>query len=84
MSTENPSNEEQSKPSLLGNVSGSLHFTDNELLKMEGEPWPSSLWQKAFNFYNADKNNSRLSMGCRPCYNKVMVYLLKIRFSQKA
>jgi len=57
-------------------------FTDNELLEMEGSPRPSSLWQKAFNFYNTDKNNTKLSMGCRPCFNKVMVYLLKIRFSQ--
>ena len=82
MSTEKPSNEEQSQPSVLGNVSESLHFSDDELLEMEDRPFPSSLWQKAFNFYNSDKNNARLSMGCRPCYNKVMVYLLKIRFSQ--
>jgi hypothetical protein len=65
-----------------GGISGSLPFTDDELLEMEGRPFPSSLWRKAFNFYNTDKNNSRLSMGCRPCFNKVMVYLLKIRFKQ--
>lgn len=63
-------------------VSGSLPFTDEQLLEMEDRPFPSKLWNEAFNFYNADKNNSRLSMGCRPCFNKVMVYLLKIRFRQ--
>lgn len=62
-------------------VSGSLPFTDEQLLEMEGRPFPSKLWNEAFNFYNADKNNARLSMGCRPCFNKVMVYLLKIRFT---
>jgi len=74
---------EAEKPALQqGAVSGSLPFTDEQLLEMEGRPFPSELWNEAFKFYNADKNNSRLSMGCRPCFNKVMVYLLKMRFRQ--
>ena len=79
MNTEKPSNEEQSQPSILDDASGSLYFTDNELLEMKGSLRSSSLWQKAFNFYNADKNNRKLSMECRPCYIKVMAYLLKTR-----
>lgn len=57
-------------------------FTDEELLLMEERPAPNALWQRAFAFYNADKKNERLSMGYRPCFNKVMVYLLKIRFQK--
>lgn len=80
---ENENLNEAGKPALQqGAVSGSLPFTDDELLEMEGRPFPSILWRKAFNYYNADKKNSKLSMGCRPCFNKVMVYLLKMRFRQ--
>jgi hypothetical protein len=62
-----------------GAVSGSLPFTDEQLLEMEKNPFPSKLWNEAFNFYNADKNNTRLSMSCQPCFKKVMMYLLKMR-----
>jgi hypothetical protein len=59
-----------------------LHpFTDSEILELEERHYPTPLWQKAFNVYNST-HTKRLSMGCRPCFNKVMVYLLKIRFNQ--
>jgi len=58
-----------------------IPFTDNQLLEMEERPIPTKLWNQAFNFYNSDSNNKKLSMGCRPCFNKVMVYLLKKRFT---
>ena len=75
--------DEQAKDNIVKPaVSGSLPFTDEQLLEMEGRPFPSKLWNEAFNFYNADKNNTRLSMGCRLCFNKVMVYMLKMRFRQ--
>jgi len=75
-------NEEQNQPLQQPLFSGSLPFTDEQLLEMEGRAIPSKLWNEAFNFYNADKNNTKVSMSCRPCFNKVMVYLLKIRFRQ--
>lgn len=59
-----------------------LPFTDDELLAMQLKPLPSELWKKAFDFYNSDYNNRRLSMGCRSCFGKVMTYLLKIRDNQ--
>lgn len=54
-------------------------FTDAELLEMNSRQLPSLLWKKAFSIYNADPNNYRLSMGCRPCFKKVMAYLLQKR-----
>lgn len=34
-------------------------------------------WRMAFNEYNEDSTNPyKLGMGCRPCYHKVLVYLI--------
>jgi hypothetical protein len=57
-------------------------FTDDELLTMISSPIPNALWQKAFNAYNSDKDNVKLSMYCRPCFNKVLIYHLKFRFKK--
>ena len=57
-------------------------FTDEELLELVARPVPTELWRRAFSFYNQDKNNEKLGIGCRPCFNKVMVYLLKLRFGK--
>jgi len=54
-------------------------LTDSELLQMAGSQFPSQTWQKAFNVYNQDKRNNRVSMGCRSCFSKVLVYFLERR-----
>ncbi len=67
----------------MGKENG-VPFTDTELLYMAGSPYPMSgdtgLWQRAFILYNSDAKNEKLSIGCRPCYNKVLVYFLQMRF----
>jgi len=56
-----------------------LLFTDEELISMIANPFPNSLWEKAFKTYNKEKN-MRLNINCRPCYNKVFAYFLTKRF----
>jgi hypothetical protein len=60
----------------------SSQFTDEQILTLASRHYPSQLWIDAFNLYNLDKKNERLGMHCKPCYNKVLVYLLKIRFKK--
>jgi len=79
MNTEETNLENENSALSKSDVNGSLPFTDDELLNMVGIPRPNMLWERAFNFYNSDKKNYRLSMSCRNCYGEVMVYLLKIR-----
>jgi hypothetical protein len=55
-------------------------FSDEDLLNLAFSLKPSREWIKAFDFYNKHNPNNKLSIGCRPCYNKVLVFLLKIRF----
>lgn len=59
-------------------------LSDSELLEMSGRLHPSQIWDKAFKAYNSDKNNRMLSMGCRSCFNKVLVYFLAKRFNTSA
>jgi hypothetical protein len=57
-------------------------FTDEELLILATALYPSELWNKAFKFYNEDESHShsKVHLSCRPCFNKVLVYVLNIRF----
>lgn len=57
-----------------------MPFTDNELVEMYSCFVPNKLWIKAFDIYNSNSSHKRLSYGCRPCFNKVLSYILKIRF----
>lgn len=50
-------------------------FTDEELIYMGSERVPNKLWGEAFEVYNSDPNNKKLSMGCKSCFLKVLVYL---------
>lgn len=54
-------------------------MTDEEILKLCDRAFPSELWKKAFNIYN--KHNKPLSIGCPPCYWKVIKFILSHRFS---
>jgi hypothetical protein len=42
-------------------------------------PVSSQLWQNAFKEYNQDMKefSHPLSMGCKPCYQKVLIHLMK-------
>ena len=33
-------------------------------------------WRNAFNEYNEDHPERKFNMGCRPCYYKVLAYLI--------
>ncbi len=57
-------------------------FTDDDLIEMAAHPNYTKNWKIAFETYNSDKKNTRLSPACRPCYNKVLAYILKIRFNK--
>lgn len=54
-----------------------LPFTDYELIELQSDFTENLLWDKAFDFYNSDRNN-------KITYNfyTVMTYLLKLRFNQ--
>lgn len=56
-----------------------LPFTDDQLIELQIEFNESPLWQDAFWFYNEDSENKFTVSN----YNKVMAYLLKLRFCQK-
>ena len=58
-------------------------FTDEEILKLSAILKPSDLWFKAFQFYNNESGHRRLSMGCGIFFNKVLVFILQKRFSEK-
>lgn len=51
------------------------NFTDEELLLMGSKRVPNKLWGEAFEVYNSDPKNRKLSMGCKSCFLKVLVYL---------
>ncbi len=40
-----------------------------------GLPVNSVVWREAFRVYN-ESNNKLLSMNCRPCYNKVLHFVI--------
>ncbi len=50
-------------------------FTEDELKEMRQRLRPSTLWVKAFSIYNGDPKNKYLSMGCMPCFFKVLKYI---------
>lgn len=52
-------------------------FTDEELQKLQEDSKPSELWKKAFDYYASAPGNNRLSLGCRSCYSKVLIYVMK-------
>lgn len=54
-----------------------MGFTQEEIKELEKTYFigKTELWIKAFEAYNADPNNIKLGMGCRPCYMKVLKYI---------
>lgn len=58
---------------------------DKELIQMAESlayrPQPNDTWVKAFRLYNGDPQNSKLQMGCMPCYPKVLAWHLRRRFA---
>ena len=60
-----------------------ITFTDEEILKLAEKLKPSDIWFKAFLFYNKKSGNAPLSMSCSVCFNKVLVFILHKRFSEK-
>ncbi len=58
-----------------------IPLTDDEIFEMTSIMMPSSTWEKAFNFYNSE-TGEKLQMSCRPCYNKVLVYILRLRIQK--
>lgn len=59
-----------------------IPFTDDEIIELSKRQRPTAIWAKAFDFYNSDTKNVRVSMGCAPCYAKVIEYILKIRLTE--
>jgi hypothetical protein len=54
-----------------------LPFTEEELslLTVNNVRNNKELWVRAFDYYNSDPKNRKLSMYCRPCYIKVALYI---------
>lgn len=54
-----------------------VHFTEEEIEQLKKNKADKELWIRAFNYYNSDPKNRKLSMYCRPCYIKVLKYILE-------
>lgn len=57
-------------------------ITDEQILELCDRAVPTELWKKAFKIYN--KSNKPLSMGCPPCYWKVLKFILKQRLYESS
>jgi hypothetical protein len=58
-----------------------LPFTDNQIIELASRLHPSELWKRAFIYHNNSQGNPKYSLGCQPCYMKVLCYILKVRLS---
>lgn len=54
-----------------------IPFTEEEIEKLKKNKADKELWIRAFNYYNFDPKNKKLSIYCRPCYIKVLNYISK-------
>lgn len=61
---------------------GDVVFTQEEIeslkssiMSVHSRNAGKTLWMRAFEYYN-NYNSPRLSLMCRPCYPKVLIYIL--------
>jgi len=58
-------------------------FATSQIEVMLKKPYPSFEWKVAFDYYNETSGERRVAMSCRPCYQKVAIYIINANKNPK-